>query len=84
MSWYTKYLLYFERPFDSVPKTAIEEVRPSKNRFGLFYAKISIQRRRIQFGRFIQTKKSARIKFYRISNLTEIKVVNYSQSFYMQ
>ena len=27
MSWYSKYLEYFEKPFTSVPKSAIEEVR---------------------------------------------------------
>jgi len=33
MSWYTKYLAYFEKPFSSVPETAIEEVRNNLKRF---------------------------------------------------
>jgi len=33
MSWYTKYLEYFEKPYDSVPKTTIEKVRKNFKHF---------------------------------------------------
>ena len=33
MSWYTKYLEYFEKPYSSVPKTMVEEVRRNLSRF---------------------------------------------------
>lgn len=33
MSWYTKYLKYFEKPYDSVPEATIEEVRRNFKRF---------------------------------------------------
>ena len=41
MSWYTKYLEYFEKPYASVPKTVVEKVKNNFKRFHTIEAPVA-------------------------------------------